>query len=427
MLMFPDSDDEDGEGGLPPPGGGGGGSAADQMAQSFMLSQSGSFHTDDFKVNKGGLTASKHHSPEAASAAAARAAVPVVNSIVDLETLNELGAGASGTVFRAKHRDSGDIFAVKQVTILDKPKRDQVVTELKMLMSHNGCPWIVSLYNAFYEEAKVYTVLEFMDAGSVADLVEKHKDVGMRDERELAKIGLQMLNGLNYLHKTMHQVHRDLKPANVMLKSNGAVKISDFGISSQLDSTAAHCSTFVGTTCYMSPERCARRRASEPPLRSFLALVHGLPSDRASTTPPSFPWPSAGTRNPDEPRPLSRASAPSPGSLSGEHYNYTADIWAFGMILLELACGKYPYPEADSYFKLLEQIMDGPAPNVPEEEDFSPAFAEFLGLCLDKEPGPRPPAHELIRHPFLRQYPLIDDMLLSGMLDAMSISGGPVG
>ena len=96
-------------------------------------------------------------------------------------------------------------------------------------------------------------------------------------------------------------MHRDLKPANVMLKSNGAVKISDFGISSQLDSTAAHCSTFVGTTCYMSPER-----------------------------------------------------------LSGEHYNYTADIWAFGMILLELACGKYPYLEADSYFKLLEQIMDGP-------------------------------------------------------------------
>jgi len=211
----------------------------------------------------------------------------------------------------------------------------------------------------------VYTVLEFMDAGSVADLVEKHKDVGMRDERELSKIGLQMLNGLNYLHKTMHQVHRDLKPANVMLKSNGAVKISDFGISSQLDSTAAHCSTFVGTTCYMSPER-----------------------------------------------------------LSGEHYNYTADIWAFGMILLELACGKYPYLEADSYFKLLEQIMDGPAPNVPEEEDFSAAFAEFLGVCLDKVPEMRPAAHELIRHPFLRQYPVIDDMKLSGMLDAMSISQG---
>jgi len=365
ILMGLDSDDEDDA--LPPAPPTVSSSQADEMAQSFMLSQSGSFHTDDFKVNRGGLTASaKHHSPETASAQAARTtAGGSVSSIADLETLNELGAGASGTVFRARHRKTGEILAVKQVTILDKPKRDQVVTELKMLMSHNGCPWIVSLYNAFYEEAKVYTVLEFMDAGSVADLVEKHKDVGMRDERELSKIGLQMLNGLNYLHKTMHQVHRDLKPANVMLKSNGAVKISDFGISSQLDSTAAHCSTFVGTTCYMSPER-----------------------------------------------------------LSGEHYNYTADIWAFGMILLELACGKYPYLEADSYFKLLEQIMDGPAPNVPEEEDFSAAFAEFLGVCLDKVPEMRPAAHELIRHPFLRQYPVIDDMKLSGMLDAMSISQG---
>ena len=160
-------------------------------------------------------------------------------------------------------------------------------------------------------------------------------------------------------------MHRDLKPANVMLKSNGGVKISDFGISSQLDSTAAHCSTFVGTTCYMSPER-----------------------------------------------------------LTGEHYNYTADIWAFGMILLELAKGEFPYPQPDSYFKLLEQIMDEPAPNVPEDSDFSAAFAEFLGVCLDKTPAMRPSAHELIRHPFLRQHKGVDDMMLSGMLSDMNISMG---
>jgi mitogen-activated protein kinase kinase 1 len=366
MLSFPDSDDEDDDiGGLPPtPSIAHPGSEADQMAQSFMLSQSGSFHTNDFKVNKGGLTVGKNPSPDFAAGAASRSAGSSVQSLADLETLNELGAGASGTVFRTRHRLTGEILAVKQVTILDKPKRDQVVTELKMLMSHNGCPWIVSLYQAFYEEAKVYTVLEFMDGGSVADLVEKHKDAGLRDERELGKIGLQVLNGLNYLHKEMHQVHRDLKPANIMLKANGAVKIADFGISSQLDSTGAHCSTFVGTTCYMSPER-----------------------------------------------------------LSGEHYNYTADIWAFGIILLELAQGKYPYPEADSYFKLLEQIMDGPAPNVPEEEDFSPALAEFLRVCLDKLPTLRPAAQELIRHPFLRQYPLDDEMLLS-IFDGMNISMG---
>ena len=116
------------------------------MAQSFMLSQSGSFHTNDFKVNKGGLTVGKNPSPDFAAGAASRSAGSSVQSLADLETLNELGAGASGTVFRTRHRLTGEILAVKQVTILDKPKRDQVVTELKMLMSHNGCPWIVSLY-----------------------------------------------------------------------------------------------------------------------------------------------------------------------------------------------------------------------------------------------------------------------------------------
>ena len=45
------------------------------------------------------------------------------------------------------------------------------------------------------------------------------------------------------------------QPANVMLNSKGAVKITDFGITSQLLNTAGYASTFVGTTIYMAPER----------------------------------------------------------------------------------------------------------------------------------------------------------------------------
>ena len=218
------------------------------------------------------------------------------------------------------------------------------------------------LYNAFYDDAKVYTVLELMDNGSVEDLVAKHApDGGLKDERELGKLALQMLNGLNYLHRQCHQIHRDLKPANVMLNSKGAVKITDFGITSQLLNTAGYASTFVGTTIYMAPER-----------------------------------------------------------LNGDRYSYSSDIWSFGLIMLELASGKYPYPTSSSYFALLQSIMDQPSPGLPEG-DCSDEFGEFVGICLDKVEGHRPAAKDLLKHPWVRMFPLKDDLMLS-MFDGMKIS-----
>lgn len=57
-----------------------------------------------------------------------------------------------------------------------------------------------------------------------------------------------------------------MKPANLMRTKDGRVKISDFGISSSLDSTMGMCSTFVGTANYMSPERLSggKRRRPQP-------------------------------------------------------------------------------------------------------------------------------------------------------------------
>ena len=269
-----------------------------------------------------------------------------VTSLADLEMLNELGSGASGTVFKARHKSTGNIVAVKCVTILEKAKRDQVVSEIRLMRKHMlGAKWLVAMHNAFYEDAKVFTVLEMMDGGSVEDLVKKHSaSGGLKDEAELARIGKMILEGLNYLHRQLHQVHRDLKPANVMMNAAGDVKIADFGISSQLNDTGAFCETFVGTTCYMSPER-----------------------------------------------------------LSGEAYSYSADIWAFGLIMIELAAGTYPYPKPNSYFELLGAIMDNPPPKVPSTLGFSNEFTEMISLCLDKTPNLRPNARDLLKHPWFRQ------------------------
>merc|ERR1740139_1792142 len=232
-----------------------------------------------------------------------------VQSLEELKMGDDLGAGASGTVKKATHMPSGHFVAVKQIQILEKAKRDQMVVELRIMRTHE-CPWLVTLHNAFYEDAALSMVLEFMDGGSLADVITKQGPQAEGDERRLALIAMQMLNGLNYLHRQQHQVHRDLKPANVLINSRGQVKISDFGIFQRagIENTHFMCQRFVDPgSCYMAPER-----------------------------------------------------------LSGGQYSYSANIWSFGLIMLELLLGQYPYPVVGNYFRLLTQIMDADPPSVPE-------------------------------------------------------------
>eukprot|EP00325_Prymnesiales_sp_UTEX-LB-985_P002649 CAMPEP_0174701818 /NCGR_PEP_ID=MMETSP1094-20130205/6327_1 /TAXON_ID=156173 /ORGANISM="Chrysochromulina brevifilum, Strain UTEX LB 985" /LENGTH=457 /DNA_ID=CAMNT_0015899517 /DNA_START=1 /DNA_END=1375 /DNA_ORIENTATION=- len=319
----------------------------------FEFSQSGAFKLSDFQIRPvGGMTTVDEDSVAVPSHPneldeAANDPTLEVNSLAELEMLEKLGAGASGTVHRARHKSTGAIVAVKCVSILEQSKRDQLITELRIMRSHTlGTRWLVRMHNAFYEEARVYTVLEMMDGGSLEDLVKTHAPRGgLHDEVELGRIALDLLSGINHLHRQLHQMHRDLKPANVMLNSSGAVKISDFGISSQLAESGAFAETFVGTTCYMSPER-----------------------------------------------------------LSGEAYSTSADIWAFGLIMLELATGKYPYKVPDSYFDLLNSIMDEPQPTLGDEAGFSDDFAQLISICLDKDQTMRPSARDLLNHPWVRQF-----------------------
>jgi mitogen-activated protein kinase kinase 1 len=74
-------------------------------------------------------------------------------------------------------------------------------------------------------------------------------------EQYLAELTRQMLLGLSFLHDTARICHRDVKPSNLLLSSNGQLKISDFGTSSQLSNSMSRCLSWVGTVTYMSPER----------------------------------------------------------------------------------------------------------------------------------------------------------------------------
>ncbi len=63
-----------------------------------------------------------------------------------------------------------------------------------------------------------------------------------------------LLQGISFLHEHK-QLHRDIKPANILMSCEGVVKLADFGIARQLESTMSLASTYCGTEVYMAPER----------------------------------------------------------------------------------------------------------------------------------------------------------------------------
>lgn len=88
-----------------------------------------------------------------------------------------------------------------------------------------------------------------MDKGTLADLLSRVQKI---PEPILGRVTHDILAGLTYLHKKLHLMHRDLKPQNILINSAGQIKITDFGVSRELESTQAYANTFVGTVNYMS-------------------------------------------------------------------------------------------------------------------------------------------------------------------------------
>ena len=80
------------------------------------------------------------------------------------------------------------------------------------------CPHLVSYFDAFCDQQKgtVSIVLEFMDAGTLQDLISANVRC---NERVLASIALSCLRGLHFIHTKMH-LHRDIKASNILI-SNG--------------------------------------------------------------------------------------------------------------------------------------------------------------------------------------------------------------
>ncbi|KAF8539669.1 kinase-like domain-containing protein [Trichophaea hybrida] len=316
-------------------------------------------------------------------------------SLDEIQTLEELGKGNYGTVYKVIHRKKatharrgsfsreqrhtssspetsgssgnptpeeqdrsplsrsntieGITMAMKEIRLeLDENKFAQIIMELDVLHRCKS-PYIIDFFGAFFQESAVYICMEHMDGGSIDKLYR-----GGVPEGVLRKIAYATIMGLKTLKEDHNIIHRDVKPTNILVNTRGDVKLCDFGVSGNLVASIAK--TNIGCQSYMAPERIASG---------------GVQASVGGTGP-------VGT------------------------YGVQSDIWSLGLSLLECAMGCYPYPPEtyNNIFSQLSAIVDGEPPDLPEE-GFTPAARDFVRGCLHKIPKLRPSYAMLLQHPWI--------------------------
>ncbi|CAD8110982.1 unnamed protein product [Paramecium primaurelia] len=171
----------------------------------------------------------------------------------------ELGSGAYGRVFKAKHKELGLERAIKMIPkkLIASPDRFKREIEIMQNLDH---PNIIKLFESFEDSRNVYLVMEICTGGELFDtIIEK----GHFTEKEAQQTFLQIMQAIHYCH-THGICHRDLKPENFLLLNktpDAPIKVIDFGLSVLFHDShyktvdgKTQMKSKAGTPYYISPE-----------------------------------------------------------------------------------------------------------------------------------------------------------------------------
>ena len=221
--------------------------------------------------------------------------------ITELSTMFLLGRGAYGVVEKMKHKQTDTILAVKRITAtVNTVEQRRLLMDLDISMRSSDCDFTVHFFGAMFREGDVWICMEVMDTS-----VDKFYAKVFGSDREmpewvLGKIAFSVVSALHYLHSNLKVIHRDVKPSNILVSTSGKVKMCDFGISGYLVDSVAK-TIDAGCKPYMAPERI------DP---------QGNPG----------------------------------------HYDVRSDVWSFGISMIEVATGKFPYKLWATPFEQLKQV-----------------------------------------------------------------------
>lgn len=193
-----------------------------------------------------------------------------------------VGKGGYGTVYRGVLPDGREV-AVKKLQSDGVEGEKEFRAEMEVLAG-NGLGWphpnLVTLYGWCLNGREKLLVYEYMQGGSLEELVTDRRRLGWRLRLDVA---VDVARALVFLHHECFSaiVHRDVKASNVLLDKKGKARVTDFGLARVVDG-GTHVSTMVaGTVGYVAPEYCQTWQATtKGDVYSFGVLLMELATGR---------------------------------------------------------------------------------------------------------------------------------------------------
>jgi serine/threonine protein kinase/Tfp pilus assembly protein PilF len=247
----------------------------------------------------------------------------------EIESL--IGSGGMGDVYLARDTRLNRKVAIKLLPFVSADNIDRVLNEAQIVSALNH-PNILTLHDiGSTENGERFIISEFIDGTTLRE------KIGSLSIEEIVEISCQVSSALASAHSA-GVIHRDIKPENIMIRSDGIVKVLDFGIAklaadsqdvrrpdSNIDAKNNN-SMLLGTVNYMSPEQ-----------------------------------------------------------VKGGRVDLRTDLFSLGVVIYEMATGEVPFAGADSG-ELLDQIVTKtPTPLSQLRKDAPPALVSVVERCLEKK------------------------------------------
>src|SRR5579864_4084834 len=257
------------------------------------------------------------------------------------EILSAIGAGGMGEVYKARDTRLDRIVAIKVLPahLADRAElRERFDREAKTIASLNH-PHICTLYDTGHQDDVDFLVMEYIEGETLAQRLQK----GPLPLDQVLRYAIEIADALDKAHRK-GITHRDLKPGNIMLTKSGT-KLLDFGL--------------------------AKLRQDVAPATPFSEL------------------PTANNAITAEGTILGTLQYMAPEQVEGKEADARTDIFAFGVVVYEMATGKKAF-EGKSQASLMAKILEtDPPPMTSLSPMTPPALDHVIKRCLEKDPDER--------------------------------------